>query len=136
MPRYYADIKARIQPLPAPRCGECGHAMILRHTKAEGRPFFGCSKYPVCKGTMGTHPDGRPLGRPGDQETRTARKKAHEAFDSLWKTGRMKRSEAYALAAKLMSLPSQGMHIAMLDKECCEELGRRISEWAASHPES
>lgn len=40
---------------------------------------FSCGRY------VGTHPDGVPKGTPADHETREARKKAHNAFDPLWR---------------------------------------------------
>lgn len=32
------------------KCPRCGAAMVLRHRKSDNTPFYGCSKYPVCKG--------------------------------------------------------------------------------------
>lgn len=32
-------------------CPVCGSRMVLRHRKRDGEPFFGCSRYPACKGT-------------------------------------------------------------------------------------
>ncbi len=46
--------------------------------------FWGCTRFPRCKGTHGAHPDGRPLGTPAKKEVREARIKAHAAFDKLW----------------------------------------------------
>ena len=31
-------------------CPVCGNRMILRHNALEGHPFWGCSKYPACRG--------------------------------------------------------------------------------------
>ncbi len=35
---------------PAPKCPYCGAPMVRRVRKADGKPFYGCSKYPACKG--------------------------------------------------------------------------------------
>ena len=35
---------------PAPKCPYCGAPMVRRVRKADGKPFYGCPKYPACKG--------------------------------------------------------------------------------------
>src|SRR5208282_5226656 len=51
------------------KCGECGSLMVLRKSKKYGTPFYGCSRFPECKGAHGAHTDGRPKGTPGDRKT-------------------------------------------------------------------
>jgi four helix bundle suffix protein len=36
----------------APECPNCGKRMMRRTTKKAGRPFWGCSGFPDCKGTL------------------------------------------------------------------------------------
>ena len=36
----------------APRCPRCGAVMRLRHRRSDGAPFYGCSNYPQCHGTI------------------------------------------------------------------------------------
>lgn len=33
------------------KCPKCGAKMILRHRKSDGAAFYGCSRYPQCRGT-------------------------------------------------------------------------------------
>lgn len=43
------------QDLLVPLCPKCGEAMIMRVAQQgfrKGQPFYGCSKYPTCKGTL------------------------------------------------------------------------------------
>lgn len=40
-----------------PNCPDCGSHMISRLNKKSNRRFWGCSKFPECKGTRDT--DGR-----------------------------------------------------------------------------
>jgi restriction system protein len=35
-----------------PECPNCGKRMVLRNSRKAGRPFWGCSGFPDCKGTM------------------------------------------------------------------------------------
>lgn len=106
-------------------CPDCGAPMRLvrnrykrTRTHPNGSPFYGCTRYPECKGSHGAHPDGAPHGRPGTAEERVARKEAHAWFDQLWQGGdRDARREAYAwLRATLPDMPG---HISEMNVEQC-----------------
>lgn len=34
-----------------PRCPRCGWEMFLRHNRFDGSRFWGCTRFPDCKGT-------------------------------------------------------------------------------------
>jgi predicted RNA-binding Zn-ribbon protein involved in translation (DUF1610 family) len=40
------------------QCPKCGSKMVLRFRRSDNNPFFGCTKYPNCKGTLDYY--GRP----------------------------------------------------------------------------
>lgn len=105
-------------------CGECGSPMRLRYTKKYERLFYGCSRFPDCTGTHGAHPDGKPFGVPANQETKSARIRAHAAFDQLWKEkdSPMKRAQAYAWMRSELGF----QHIGELTKQECEMLCARV----------
>ena len=120
-------------------CPECGATMILRRTQkfkwknGEGRLFYGCSEWPNCKAVHGAHPDGRPLGIPGDAETKKLRIAAHDAFTSLcsrrqWELDRNGKRGAYMWLGRELGIPEHEIadkcHIAMFDKDIC----RRVIE--------
>ncbi len=54
------------------------------------------------------------------QDPRIARGNAHEAFDVLWKTGQMSRTEAYRRLAEHMGLSSRECHIRNFNAEQCK----------------
>lgn len=102
-------------------CGECGSPMKLRRS-GFGK-FYGCIRWPDCKGRHGAHQSsGLPLGVPADQKTRSARIRAHKAFDALWRSGYMKRAEAYRWLAAALDVPQKHAHISSLDFAGCERL--------------
>lgn len=69
-----------------------------------------CGAYVGChKGTKD------PLGYPAGAETRKARSVAHAAFDPLWKTRTMPRTEAYKWLADRMGLTPGETHISWMD---------------------
>jgi hypothetical protein len=114
-----------------PKCPDCGSPMQLRETtkikyKKSGQPrkFWGCTRYPLCKATHGAHPDGRPLGIPGNAETKQARILAHEAFDALWKTKMpmFSRGQAYRWLQCELGLGKQDCHIGSFDVATCQRV--------------
>ncbi len=101
-------------------CPACKIAMPLI-TTAYGKQYV-CS---TCDMTHGAHQHtGEPLGIPADKETRMARMAAHNAFDPLWKSGRMKRREAYAWLAGELGIPIEKCHIGSFDLETCDRVSK------------
>lgn len=102
-------------------CPECGADMKLRDS-AYGL-FYGCSRFPECKATHGAHPDGKPLGIPGDKETRVLRSYLHILLCGFWDYSRVaERSKMYSW---LEENASKG-HISMLQKDELKSLIKRI----------
>lgn len=72
------------------RCPDCGSLMVLRETSKyktrdnRNKKFYGCSAFPVCRAIHGAHPDGRPLGVPGDVETKRLRIRVHAEAERVW----------------------------------------------------
>jgi hypothetical protein len=58
--------------------------------------------------------DGAPLV---DGETHEARKRAHDAFDTIWKDGRLSRSLAYKILAEKIGLHPKDCHIKLMSAE-------------------
>lgn len=109
-------------------CPFCGRVMTLTLTHKFTRPgqpprkYYGCSGFPECRATCGAHPDGTPSSSPADPETKQARIAAHDAFDRLWKHGRMSRPAAYRHMQKIMGMTKDEAHIGFFSKEQCEAL--------------
>lgn len=105
------------------------HAKNLHH-----KNFFLCSiDDGGCGRYVGCDYRGNPLGDPADALTRTARKDAHEIFDSLWSSrsdafseaARSRaRTEEYAWMARLLGLEKKDAHIGRLSYEQCQVLIR------------
>lgn len=110
------------------KCGECGAVMILRKSKKWSTCFYGCSRFPECKGAHGAHPDGRPLGTPADRKTSAARMAVHDLFDRIWKQRRMTRAQAYAWMKQAMGLTEEEAHIGHFTAAQCERLAGIIRD--------
>lgn len=108
-------------------CPECGSEMILRRSNKYKYPdgtfrlFFQCKKYPDCKAIHGAKQDGTPLGIPGDEKTRKARIKAHQAFDRFWNYKKMTRTEGYLWLQKQLKYEN-APHIGLMDVEECQKV--------------
>lgn len=55
-----------------------------------------------------------------------ARIDAHRAFDAIWKSGAMKRVQAYKWMQRVMGLTWQQAHIALLGADECARLIRLV----------
>lgn len=62
----------------------------------------------------------KPLGRLADKQLREYKKKVHAAFDPLWKSGKMKRPEAYEWLAKKLKIEKKECHVGMFDVNRCQ----------------
>lgn len=136
---FIAGHQDRPRPRSNPResnviCPDCGAPMVLRETKkfkwknGKDRLFYGCIRYPFCKATHGAHPDGRPLGIPGNAETKAARIRAHDAFDGMAQRLDWNKGGAYAWLRKKMKLSRKECHIGRFNIEQCEKVIKLCQE--------
>ena len=108
----------------------CGADAVLRSNAVlyNGKQYgngwaYVCSRFPKCRGSVGTHPDGRPLGTIADDDTKEWRKKAHAVVDPLWKSGKYKRGVVYA---KLSKEFGKQVHIGEATVEDCKKIVNAI----------
>jgi hypothetical protein len=103
-----------------------GGAAIYPHRRdLYGKRFYRCS----CGAFVGCHPGtDKALGSCAGPETRKARSAAHAAFDPIWKSGKMKRSDAYRALAGRMGIAPERCHISWMGRS---EALRAASEAAA-----
>ena len=84
-----------------------------------------------CMAYVGVHKGtDQPLGRLANAELRYWKKRAHAAFDPLWKYGRFRgrRNAAYAWLAEKMGLPREKTHIGMFGVAECRRVIQIINE--------
>lgn len=97
-------------------CPECGAPLLLKDSRHG--TFYGCSrwKWTGCPGSHSAHQaTGKPMGTPAKAEVKTARHRAHTAFDDLWMHGQMSRKQAYQWLQKVMQMTKRDAHIAKFD---------------------
>lgn len=82
--------------------------------------FYLCSD---CYAYVGCHPETeKPLGRLADAELRKTKMFAHKFFDAIWKSGKMRRKEAYNWLADKLKIKVENCHIGMFDVETCKRV--------------
>lgn len=91
----------KLRASTVPICPTCGHPAKM----SEGR--FGMKA--ECCGLWSW--GGKALV---SRETHAARIQAHEAFDALWKSGRISRTEAYGKLAELMGMTRDECHMSLM----------------------
>lgn len=114
------------------KCPRCRASMFLR--RGQYGPYYPCSGWPACDVVRKANKDGTASESWSDGETRRARIEAHAEFDQLWKSGQMKRSEAYVWLAREIGAnsPNGEFHIGRADKEECArvcEAVRLVRAW-------
>ncbi len=106
------------------KCPDCGVRMRLGESRKYTYTLSGSPKLyyycPACHATHGAHPDGTPVGKPANKETRQARRDAHIAFE-VWRDHYgMTRNEAYLTIAVRLGIPEQKAHMGNMDLETCQ----------------
>ena len=102
--------------------------MILRITQKyrykDGRPkpFYGCSNFPKCRATHGAHPDGAPLGTPGDKPTKEARIEAHNALEMVSNKYGWSRNQAYTWLRGVLGITRDQCHMGKFSAEQCRRV--------------
>lgn len=114
----------------SPLCPYCRNQAFLvtgaviypYRTDLHSLKFWNC---PPCKAYVGCHKNSEeniPLGRLANAELRILKQKAHAAFDPKWKTGRMKRSDAYGILADRLGIKKKDCHIGWFDEDTCKRV--------------
>ena len=111
-----------------PSCPYCGNksdgvnglAVYPDRPDLHNKWFYRCHP---CDAYVGCHPNTKnPLGRLANAELRKYKSMAHRAFDPIWKTKAMKRSDAYKVLAAEMRIQPSECHIGMLDIAQCKQV--------------
>lgn len=117
--------------LPAPticiycnsRVKYCSHAEIYGGRTFSDWPYIYLCTNDACKASVGVHEGTEhPLGTLADTNTKNARKKAHAAFDPIWKSRQMKRTEAYQWLADQLDIERWRCHISWFDIGLCNKV--------------
>ena len=119
-----------------PTCPYCGAKAVLVHSSFVYRGsdygnIWVCAHYPECDAYVGCHKGTDvPLGRLANAELREAKKRAHAAFDPLWRTGTLDRREAYFWLSWKLDIPADECHIGMFDVSQCAEVCEAVATTA------
>lgn len=99
---------------------------IIYRGKSYGNVWI-CDNYPECDAYVGVHKEtNEPLGRLANPELREWKKKAHAAFDPIWKNDKSKRDGAYKKLQLLMGLNKDDAHIGKFNVEQCKTLIEKL----------
>lgn len=108
--------------MKCPYCGGpaelvAGDAIYPHRPDLYERLFWRCAP---CAAWCGTHKGTtRPLGRLAGSELRALRSAVHAAFDPLWRSGEMTRSDAYRRLSESMGIDFDDCHVGMFDEDQC-----------------
>jgi hypothetical protein len=105
-------------------CDYCGTpAEFIDSAAIYGKSYGMVYRCPNCGAYVGCHKGtDKPLGRLANKELRTWKMKAHDAFDPIWKSHKMRRPAAYKWLSEQMGIPWDKTHIGMFDIEQCKQV--------------
>ncbi len=77
-----------------------------------------------CQAWVGIHKDSKAaaLGRLANAELREWKKKAHDAFDPIYKSNQMSRAQAYEWLSQKLNIPRHYTHIGFFGVETCKRV--------------
>ncbi len=107
------------------RCRSCGGPMVKR--KSARGPFYGCRRYPKCKGTQPLSDD-EPLQRQASTPLNARRIQAHGIFDAWYRSTGRTRGQAYGWLQEAMHLSAPDCHIHLFEEPECMEVIRKVVE--------
>jgi hypothetical protein len=118
-------------------CGSPAH--LHNNKKLYGKEYgkvpyaYICDRFPVCRGSVGVHPQGKPLGTIPDPQTKAMRIKLHAIIDPLWRdqTQRSKkkaRGSVYGWLRRISGLSAEECHVGMFDADMCLKMMMLIRE--------
>lgn len=122
----FAVRRVRHAVQPPHQCPHCSSQVkLVNNSTIYGRPFgdwpwtYACTSE-KCGSYVGTHPGTDiPLGTLATPVMRAARKRAKNVFNSLWESGQLSRSKAYAKLAEALRIPVESCHFGWFDAAQC-----------------
>ena len=114
--------------MTAPICPYCdkpailvtGHKIYPHRTDLYTKHFWHCEP---CDAYVGCHPQTtNPLGRLANAELRKAKMDAHAAFDPIWQSEEMTRTEAYVWLSTTIGISIDDCHMGMFDVDTCSKV--------------
>lgn len=110
------------------QCPDCGARMNFVFCTKFMRHFYRCQYFPTCRGSHRANSEGKPVGVPGNQQTRLARWLAHEMLAKVQGQLKFSTTEMYGYVADLMSLPESQAHLGKFTFQQCALLLRLLSD--------
>lgn len=110
------------------RCHHCNIPLTFHRGVGDFRDYYSCSQ---CNRRVGCHRGtNEPLGTVADAELRVWRRRAHKAFDTLWKQRAKRdgcerkeaRAKGYKWLSEQMGISGDKCHIAMFEIAECQRV--------------
>lgn len=101
-------------------CPFCGHEIVkTSNTELYGKEYGNgvCYLCRNCKASVGTHPNGKPLGLLANAEMKRLKKLCHAYFDSCWKSRKLKRNNAYKILSKKLNISVSDCHFGYFNTD-------------------
>lgn len=126
-------------------CGSPAHlqsnSVLYGKEYGNGKAYI-CDRFPACRGSVGVHPNGKPLGSIPDDETKGLRRQLHATIDHLWMNRphnqrKKYRGKVYGWLRHITGMTAEECHIGNFDEDTCRRVLTLIEEnsWRAPKDE-
>ncbi len=103
----------------------CSNSVIYGGKEYGNGLAWVCNNFPACRGSVGCHKSGKPLGTIVDNKTKKIRIKLHSVIDPLWegvqgnRQRKAERSAVYKWLSSILSIEPKDCHVGMFSYEQC-----------------
>ncbi|BDR67222.1 hypothetical protein K144312032_14500 [Clostridium tetani] len=97
----------------AKQCPFCGHEIVKTSNKEIYGKEYGngqCYLCKSCRASVGTHPNGEPLGILANREMKILKRCCHDLFDYTWKSRKLTRNSAYKILSEKLGISINDCH--------------------------
>lgn len=102
----------------------CSNSLLYNGKEYGNGKAWICDRFPECRGSVGTHPNGSPLGTIPDEETKKLRMEVHALIDPLWKSKKYKRNTVYLRIAETFGIKT--FHVGESDAQTCRDVLKTV----------
>lgn len=116
--------------LTCPYCQQPAKLLLSSAPLYQGRDYGPAWACAPCGAWVGCHPGTtNPLGRLANAPLRKLKRRAHAAFDPIWKQKFMPRRKAYAWLAEQLGIEPKDCHIGLMNDEQCALVETVCRRW-------
>jgi len=113
----------------------CSNSILYNYIEYGNGLAWICERFPVCRGSVGCHANGKPLGVIADSKTKALRLLVHAEIDRYWKcvkgsrNKKSMRNRVYAWLRKITGKSCEDCHVGRFTAQDCLDVLRLAKKY-------